>query len=235
MKTIYIIFLLGVLISCRQNEQQSNDWAYLKKYEAANKALPARQANEQRVVFIGNSITESWIYVDPLFFKNNSFINRGISGQTTPQMLVRFSQDVIQLNPDIVVILAGTNDIAENTGPITIENIARNIISMAQLARANNIEPVICTLLPAEKYYWNRRADPKQKIPKLNALLREYCSKNNIGFVDYYSAMVDSKLRLNQKFTEDGIHPNLHGYNVMKSLTEKAIESALKKREAKIP
>ena len=167
-----------------------NDWANLSRYKEENNKL-LNSSNELRVVFMGNSITESWSHFDPDFFLKNSYINRGISGQTTPQMLIRFKPDVINLKPKAVVILAGINDIAGNTGPMQVENIAENIQSMAEISKANEIQVLICSVLPAIDFPWSPGLNPSTKVLRLNKLLKNYCRENNIIYVDYYSSMVD--------------------------------------------
>jgi lysophospholipase L1-like esterase len=229
-KVVLCLLLLGT--GCRQNEHLKKDWAYLKRYAAENARLPPPVPDEHRIVFLGNSITEAWSYTDPGFFKNTSYINRGISGQTTSQMLVRFRQDVIELRPKIVVILAGTNDIAQNTGPITVEHIAGNIFSMAELARANGIEPVLCSVLPVKEYYWRKRIDPVPLIIRLNELVSSYCTKNNIIYIDYYPLLANKDHGLDEKYTSDGVHPNTEGYKRMDTLTEKAITEALQNKKS---
>jgi lysophospholipase L1-like esterase len=202
------------------------DWAHLKKYEQNNSEL--KKINEpDRVVFMGNSITEGWSFLDKDFFINNPFVNRGIGGQTTPQMLIRFKPDVVNLNPKAVVILAGINDIAENTGPVTIENIAENIISMAEIAKANEIKVFICSTLPAIDFPWSPGMEPGPKVIKLNSILKNYCNSNNIPYVDYFSAMSDDKggLKVPEYTTADDlVHPNLAGYKVMEKIILKALE-----------
>ena len=202
------------------------DWAHLKKYEQNNSEL--KKINEpDRVVFMGNSITEGWSFLDKDFFINNPFVNRGIGGQTTPQMLIRFKPDVVNLNPKAVVILAGINDIAENTGPVTIENIAENIISMAEIAKANEIKVFICSTLPAIDFPWSPGMEPGPKVIKLNSILKNYCNSNNIPYVDYFSAMSDEKggLKVPEYTTADDlVHPNLAGYKVMEKIILKALE-----------
>jgi lysophospholipase L1-like esterase len=211
------------------DERLHKDWAYLKKYSDENKNLPAVAPGEKRVVFMGNSITEFWKFADADFFaRNKSFIDRGIGGQTTPQMLVRFRDDVINLKPSVVVILAGTNDIAGNTGPTTIENIFGNIVSMAELAKANNIKVVLCSVLPVYDYSWSRGLEPTEKIVKLNAMLQSYANKNKHVYVDFHSPMADEKKGMKAEYSRDGVHPNLEGYKVMDDLVEKAISRALK-------
>jgi len=197
-----------------------NDWANLSKYAEFNSALK-KQSDANRIVFMGNSITEGWSNFNPDFFINNPFINRGISGQTTPQMLIRFKPDVVNLNPKAVVILAGINDIAGNTGPMEIDNIADNIFSMTEIAKANNIEVYICSVLPARDFPWSPGLNPAEKVVKLNTILENYCEKNNIKYVDYYSRMNDGNggLKVPEFTSEDDlIHPNKQGYSVMESV-----------------
>ena len=200
------------------------DWANLKRFQQENSELMLAKANENRVVFMGNSITEGWLSIRPEFFKNKPYVNRGISGQTTPQMLVRFRQDVIHLKPSTVVLLAGINDIAENTGPSTIEMIANNIVSMAELAKANHINVIICSVLPANKFPWREGLKPAEKVIKLNTILKSYSKKHKLAYVDYYSAMVNDSHGLKKELGEDGIHPNKNGYLIMEPILEKAIK-----------
>ena len=207
----------------------AQDWADLKKYEVENKGLGEPKPGEKRVVFVGNSITEGWVSLDPDFFKGGAYIGRGISGQTTPQMLVRFRQDVVELKPAVVVILAGTNDIAGNAGPTTLEAIMGNIASMAELARANKIKVVLSSVLPVFDYPWKPGLQPADKIVALNLMIKEYAHKNKMVYLDYYSAMVDERKGLKKELGEDGVHPNLAGYKIMEPLVEKAIAAALKK------
>ena len=217
--------------SMRKIEEQRlhKDWAFFEKYAAENAKLPAVSSGEKRVVFMGNSITEFWKFWDREFFTNNkSFVNRGISGQTTPQMLVRFRNDVINLNPSIVVILAGTNDIAGNTGPATLENIFGNIVSMAELAKANNIKAILCSVLPVFEYSWSPGLEPAGKIIKLNAMLLSYAQKNKLEYVDFHTPMADERNGLKSEYSSDGVHPNLKGYKIMDALVEKAILKASK-------
>ena len=200
------------------------DWANLKRFQQENSELMLAKAHENRVVFMGNSITEGWLSIRPEFFKNKPYVNRGISGQTTPQMLLRFRQDVINLKPSTVVLLAGINDIAENTGPSTIEMIANNIISMAELAKANHINVIICSVLPANNFPWREGLKPAEKVRKLNAILQSYSYENKLAYVDYYSAMVNDSNGLKKELGEDGIHPNKNGYLIMEPILEKAIK-----------
>jgi lysophospholipase L1-like esterase len=183
---------------------------------------------EKRIVFMGDSITELWSVVHPSFFSEKSFINRGIGGQTSPQMLVRFRADVIDLKPSVVLVLAGANDIAQNTGPSTIEMIANNIFSMAELAKANNIKVILCSVLPVFDFYWKQGLEPAEKIVTLNKMIYDYADANEIVYLDYYSAMVDEQKGLKSIYSEDGVHPNKAGYEVMSPLAEIAIQLALK-------
>ena len=203
------------------------DWPDLNRYRMHNTKLGLPAAGENRIVFMGNSITEGWSTVLPEYFSGKSYVNRGISGQTTPQMLIRFRADVIDLQPKAVVILAGTNDIAGNTGPSTVKMIADNIISMAELARQNNILVVISSVLPVYDYSWKPGLEPVPKISKLNKIIKNYALKHGHTYLDYYTAMVDDKKGLNEKYTSDGVHPNKAGYKVMATLTEQAITKTL--------
>ena len=211
------------------NTLGAQDWANLGRFEDENTQLVLSGKNNDAVVFMGNSITEGWLSIDPIFFHKNNYINRGIGGQTTPQMLLRFRQDVIDLNPKVVVILAGTNDIAGNTGPSTVEMIFNNIKSMAELAKMNNIKVVLCSVLPVFDYPWRPGLKPAEKIIELNALIKSYANKHNFIYVDYFSAMVNATKGLKREFGDDGVHPNAQGYNVMKPIVENGIAKALKK------
>ena len=208
-----------------------NDWAYLEKYRQANAALPAPAPGENRVVFYGNSITEGWAQHFASEFPGKPYVGRGISGQTTPQMLVRFRQDVVALQPKVVVILAGTNDIAGNTGPSTIEMIEDNMASMAEIAKANHIRVVLSSVLPVYDYPWRPGLEPAGKIVALNAWLRNYAASHGATYLDYHSAMADERQGLRAALTYDGVHPNEAGYRVMASLAEPAIEAALRTPE----
>lgn len=207
---------------------QSQDWPYLNRYQTENDKLSPLKFGEKRIVFMGDSITELWSVVHPGFFAEKLYINRGIGGQTSPQMLVRFRADVIALNPSVVVLLAGANDIAQNTGPSTLEMIANNIISMVELAKANHIKVILCSILPAIDFPWRKGLQPAEKIVTLNKMILEYADANDILYLDYYSAMVDDQKGLNSIYSEDGVHPNKSGYEVMAPLAHKAIRLALK-------
>lgn len=202
------------VITHSQNNLNS-DWANLNKYQKENQATIPSSKN---IVFMGDSITEFWKTNDPTFFSENPYIDRGISGQTTAEMLHRFQQDVIDLKPSVVVILAGINDIAENSGPITLGQILDNIVAMVDLADDNDIKVVLCSIVPANKFNWNPKIQPAQKVIDLNEMLEDYAIQNKITFVDYYSEMVDNDKGLQLQYGEDGVHPNLAGYKVMEEI-----------------
>ncbi len=204
------------------------DWAYLSRYRDDNSMVSIPKPNENRVVFMGNSITEGWVRMDTAFFKNNPYVGRGISGQTTPQMLLRFRQDVIDLKPKVVVISAGINDIAENTGPYSQEYTYGNIVSMIEIAKANKVKVVLASIHPAFAFPWSPSIqNVPNKVIQLNALLKLYASKNKVVYLDYHTAMKDERNGMNRQMAEDGIHPTLAGYKVMEPLVQKAIAQAL--------
>ena len=207
--------------------QEDDDWASLERYQEANAKLTPQESAENRVIFYGNSITDSWASLFPEMFPGKHYLGRGISGQTTPQMLVRFPQDVIRLEPDVVVILAGTNDIAGNTGPSTQKMIEDNIVSMVDLALANSISVVLCSVLPVSDYPWKPGLNPGPKIIELNAWMRQFAQDEGLVYVDYHSEMVNDRLGLARELTYDGVHPNHAGYQVMARLVDPAISTAL--------
>jgi lysophospholipase L1-like esterase len=207
-----------------------DDFGELARYRDANAKLSAPAKGDQRVVFFGDSITDGWKLAQ--YFPDKTYVNRGISGQTTSQMLVRFRQDVIALKPSAVVILAGTNDIAGNTGPISLEDIEANYANLAELAKAHNIKVVLSSILPVHNYtpesqdfFATRSAD---SIRKLNLWMKEYCARNGCVYLDYFSATVDDKGMLRRGLADDGLHPNDAGYKIMTALAEQAIQKALK-------
>ncbi len=207
------------------------DWPNLARYREENSKLAPPAAGENRVVFMGDSITDNWGRRYGKFFPGKPYINRGISGQTTPQMLVRFRPDVIALKPKAVVILAGTNDIAGNTGPTTLEAIEDNLMSMAELAKVHGIRVVLASVMPVCDYIrpqTDRR--PPEKIIALNEWIKSYAAKNKLVYLDYYSAMLDDKQMLRRELTFDGLHPNDAGYELIAPLAEKAIAQALHSR-----
>lgn len=224
--TLLFIMLsfLGLSSGSKVNAQ---DWPNLEKYQTANAELPAATDGENRVVFMGNSITEMWKDANPDFFKENPYVNRGIGGQTTPQMLLRFRQDVIDLHPKVAVILAGTNDIAGNTGPMTLEQIHDNILSMVELAKANSIKPIVCSVLPAVDYPWRPGKEPNIKIPELNTMLKAMAESQNVMYLDYFSEMADDRNGLPSKLTTDEVHVTKAGYEIMERMVKDAIDKTL--------
>ncbi len=203
------------------------DWPNLSYYAEENKRILSSSSFEERMIFMGDSITEEWGKLYPVFFQNDFSINRGIGGQTTPQMLVRFRQDVIGLNPKAVFILAGTNDIAGNTGPSSTEMIANNIFSMAELAINHGIRTILSSILPVYKYPW---AEHIEKVPEtiksVNLQLEKFCNANDLLYLDYYSSMVDEKRGLKNEYTTDGVHLNRAGYKVMSNLVYEILKIA---------
>jgi lysophospholipase L1-like esterase len=226
-KLIYCLLLVSIFMTGKVKAQ---DWPNLNRYQNENAALKPIEAGQKRIVFMGDSITEFWSTVNPEYFSGKQYVNRGISGQTTPQMLLRFRADVIALQPTAVIILAGINDIAGNTGPMTIEMIRDNIFSMIELAKANHIKVILCSVLPAYDFPWKPNQEPIGKIKALNEILQNYAVANDIVYVDYYSAMVDERKGLKADYSNDGVHPNKTGYQVMTPLADKAITLALKSK-----
>jgi lysophospholipase L1-like esterase len=224
-KSIYCLLFLSIFMGGKVKAQ---DWPNLNRYKNENTALKPAESGQKRIVFMGDSITEFWSTVDSEYFSGKPYVNRGISGQTTPQILLRFRADVIALNPAAVVLLAGINDIAGNTGPMTIEMIRDNIFSMIELAKANHITVILCSVLPAYDFPWKPNQEPIAKIKALNEILRNYALANEIVYLDYYSAMVDERKGLKADYSNDGVHPNKTGYQVMAPLADKAIALALK-------
>ncbi len=210
----------------------ARDFADLHRYRAANQELGSPVSGEHRVIFYGDSITDKWTLSQ--YFPGRDYINRGISGQTTSQMLLRFRQDVINLNPDVVVILAGTNDIAGNTGPISIEDIEGNITSMAELARAHDIALVLSSVTPVNNYTPASQrffADrPPAEILRLNEWMKAYCASTNCYYLDYFDSMVDGSGLLKRGLSEDGLHPNDAGYKIMAPLAQSAIDKTMASR-----
>jgi lysophospholipase L1-like esterase len=217
-------------------EKQLSDWAQLERYREANRNVKPPSKNENRVVFMGDSITDGWNLAQ--YFPGKSYINRGISGQTTPQMVLRFRSDVIELKPKAVVILAGTNDIAGNTGQMTLEATARNLTSMVELAKANKISVILSSVLPVNDRVKNKegvlliqtKSRPNEKIVAMNNWLKIYAADNNLVYLDYYAATVDPDGYLKDGISYDGLHPNAEGYKIMQNLAADAIERALRKK-----
>ena len=206
-----------------------DDFAGLHRYAAANATLAPMEKG--RIVFFGDSITDAWVRNGGKFFPGKPYVNRGISGQTTPQMLVRFRQDVIDLHPAAVVILAGTNDIAGNTGPSTLEMIEDNLTSMAELAHANGIHVILASVLPAADYPWRKGLEPAPKIKALNQWIADYCAQKKFAYLDYYTAMAGPDGGMKPGISIDGVHPNAAGYAIMEPLAETAIAKAMKSHE----
>lgn len=225
--------LATALAAVVRNDARVRDWANLARYRDANRTLPA--AGNDRVVFMGDSITDSW--PQPrfgTFFEGKPYVGRGISGQTTPQMLIRFRPDVIDLKPKVVVILAGTNDIAGNTGPISNEEIQGNLASMAELAKANHIKVVLASILPVSEYHAQPNAAPQTtlrpmaRIKAVNDWVKQYAASHGHVYLDYFSAMVDAKGLLRAELSADDLHPNAQGYGIMGPLAEAAVRQALR-------
>ena len=232
---LLIAIVLGVFLdSCEQPKDRNYhyrntllDWAQLQYYKESNTTLETPAPPENRIVFMGNSITEGWSQTRPEFFAQKPYINRGIGGQTTPQMLIRFRQDVVDLQPKVVFILAGTNDIAGNTGPTSLKEIADNLKSMCEIAKANGIKAVLCSVLAAEDYPWVPGKDPKHKIPALNSLLKEYAATNGVYYLDYFTALNNGRNGIDAFNSYDGVHLTAAGYQVLEPLVESVIEELL--------
>ena len=224
MKTIKKIFFLSLLInSFFIHGQGTHDWAKFNKYAEANKTVK----QPINVVFMGNSITEGWVNMHPEFFTENNYVGRGISGQVTSQMLVRFRSDAINLKPKVIVLLAGTNDIALNNGYIAVEHIFENIVSMAELAKCNKIKIVLCSVLPVHNFPWRPEVESIKPVTELNMKIKEYAKENSIAYVDYYSFMVDERQGLNPQYQKDEVHPNLAGYKLMEKIVQKILSKIL--------
>jgi lysophospholipase L1-like esterase len=198
----------------------AQDWAKFSRYEEAN----AKVTQKPKAVLMGDSITDGWAKTDAAFFTDNNLVGRGISGQTTSQMLVRFRRDVVDLSPKYVLILAGTNDIAKNNGDISLENILGNIISMCEIAKANKIKPVICSVLPADRYRWRPEVAPAEEIVKLNAMLKEYADSKKIKFIDYHSVLKNENNGLPAEYAPDGVHPTIECYKIMEQMVLDALK-----------
>lgn len=225
MKKITILLLLSIFaIGCVNAQSKAKkQWAQYNKYAVANKSLK----KSPHVVFMGNSITENWASMMPEFFTDNNYAGRGISGQTTEQMLARFRQDVIDLKPKIVVILAGINDIAGNNGPISNEDILNNIKSMCDIAEANHITPVLCSILPCDYFVWRKTMKPAPIVVAMNKLIKQYALAKGYEYVDYYSALATKSGALNPQYTKDRCHPTIDGYKVMIPIVQKVLKKKL--------
>jgi lysophospholipase L1-like esterase len=225
MKTLLALALMAAAADAQVTP--TAQWAQFNRYADENAKLAPPAPGENRVVFMGNSITDGWAHLFPTQFPGKPYIGRGISGQTTPQMLLRFRQDVINLHPKVVVILAGTNDIAGNTGPASNEEIEGNLASMAELARANGIRVVLCSILPVYDYPWRPGLQPAPRIMAINAWLKDYAASHGDVYADYHSAMQDARHGLPDTLAGDGVHPTEAGYRIMAGIVERAITQAL--------
>ncbi len=228
-RTILVFWTFSAL-ALGQAKVDINSYTNFDKYRDANAALQSQAADPDRVVFMGNSITESWIVKSPEFFETNGYIDRGISGQVTAQMLLRFRADVIGLKPAVVVILAGINDIAQNSGAETIQEMADNIFSMVDMATAHDIRVILCSVLPAIDFPWHHGLEPAPKVIELNKLIKAYAEMNHIPYVDYYSDMADDQggLKVPEYTSERNlVHPNRDGYKVMENLVKPVIDRML--------
>ena len=207
---------------------RAQDWANLEKYRSENEKLKTNKNHARKTVFMGDSITEGWKDLNPKFFSKNNFINRGIGGQTTPQMLIRFKPDVIHLDPDLVIILAGTNDIAGNSGPSSVNMILDNIFSMAEIARCNDINVFLCSILPVYAYPWNDKIkDVPKIISSVNSQLKKFAKYNELTYVDYYSEMVSDNHGLESIYAHDGVHPTKDGYDVMENVIQSSLSNSI--------
>jgi lysophospholipase L1-like esterase len=213
----------------KMDDQLRNDWAQTARYAAANEKLISSHPRGVGPVYIGDSITELWWKYDSAFWKDNGYVDRGISAQTSAQMLVRFRRDVVDLKPAVVIINAGTNDIAGNTGPISLEHVLGNIMSMADIASSNKINVVLTSVLPAAEFPWRKGKEPAPKVIKLNAMIREFASAHDFVYVDYWTPLADEVNGLDAKYSADGVHPNLEGYRIMEPILKKAVDESMTK------
>ena len=224
-KLINQITICAFVLFLVQSAAFAQDWANQKRYRAANEQL---KYSKVKVVYIGDSITDFWINADPGFFSQNHYADRGISGQTSPQILLRFRQDVIDLKPEAVVILCGTNDIAGNTGPSTLEMTEGNIISMCELAKVNKIKVILCSVLPANHFVWSPKVEPADSIIALNNWIKGYAEAKHFAYVDYYPMLVDLQKGMKAEYSADGVHPNKDAYAIMKNLVQPVIDKVVK-------
>lgn len=225
MKIKLLLPVLLLVFSSIHAQDFSDDWAALHHYSAENKTL---EKNENRIVFLGSSIIENWKKLVPEFFSNKNYINRGISGQISPQLLIRFRQDVIDLHPKAVIILAGSNDISNSTGHVTNEVIMNNIASMVELAKVHGIKVILCKYVPIYEYPWRKGIEPAAKIISLNEQIVKYARENHCIILDYFTPLADSRNGQKPELTIDGVHPNAAGYKLLEKVTEEAIAKAMK-------
>jgi lysophospholipase L1-like esterase len=230
-KTFIGVGILFISISVMAQKKINDnwiDWANFKRYEAENNKVTPPLKSETRVVFMGNSIFEGWIRLRPEFFSGKPYFDRGISGQTTPQMLLRMYDDVIALQPDIMVLKAGINDIAENNAPYNPAHTLDNIKAMVQLARFNKIKVILCSVLPASDFKWRPGLEPADKVIALNEAIKQFANENKFYYLDLYSAVVDENKGMRKEYASDGVHPTAEGYKVMEPLLEEAIKKVRK-------
>lgn len=217
------VFAAAVFMAAAVNagaQDYMRDWAQFGRYAQENEKI----TSSPYAVFMGDSITDGWDDSDPSFFPDNGFVCRGISGQTTSEMLVRFRQDVIDLRPKYVVILAGTNDVAQNNGFITLEDVMDNLVSMCELAKLHKIKPVLCSVTPASSFGWRPEIkDAAGKIEKLNGMIREYAESRHILYIDYHSALKNDKGGMLEEYSSDGVHPNKDCYKIMERIVLEAL------------
>jgi Lysophospholipase L1 and related esterases len=230
MKKLIFVISFFLLFNLFANAQTYNEMINLKHYAQKNVELLAPVKGEKRVVFIGNSITEGWVNVHPEFFKSNNYIGRGISGQTSSQLLSRFRMDVIDIKPVAVVINIGTNDIAENTGTYDYDFTLGNIKSMAELAKANGIKVILSSVTPAAGYPWRKEiTDTVEKIKTLNEGIEAYAKANKFAYIDYFSVLCDDNRALRSDYGNDGVHPNSEAYTIMENTAKAVIDKVIKK------
>jgi lysophospholipase L1-like esterase len=221
-------FMSSSIFAQNKPEEGWIKWTNFKKYVNQNKEVKEKHKGEVRVVFLGDSIFEGWSVARPDFFQGKPYFNRGISGQVTAQMLLRFQEDVVNLHPDVLVLKAGINDIAENAGAYDHEKTLNNIKSIVQLAKANKIKIVLCTVLPANRFVWRPALTPADKVIELNASLQAYAKQENVLYLDLYTAVVDDQKGMKSVYANDGVHPTVEGYKVLEPMVEQAIKQVKK-------
>jgi len=219
----FLVLVISLFWSASIQAQITKDWAQFGRYAEAN----AQLKKVPKAVFMGNSITDHWAKMDGSFFKNHDYLGRGISGQTTSEMLVRFRSDVIDLHPKVVVIMAGINDIAHNNGVISIENMMANITSMCELAQLNDVIPILCSVMPASDFPWRRGMNPAPKVIKLNQLIKDYAHLHQLKYVDYHKTFANKVNGMPEKYSKDGVHPNLAGYKIMEGIVNPIVQEVL--------
>lgn len=228
LRLIFPLLLISFYVNAQEKEDFRDDWADLRHYQEKNKQLPPPGKDEKRVVFLGSSIFELWNDRMPEFWNNKNYINRGISGQISPQLLIRFRQDVIDLKPKAVIILAGSNDLSGSTGHVTNASIMNNVKSMVELAKAHNIKVILCDYVPIYEYPWRKGIAAAPLIISLNKEIDKYAKENNLTVLDYFTPLKDERNGQKPDQTVDGVHPNKAGYEIMAKVTEEAIRKALK-------